>query len=353
MFVDEAEIYTKAGDGGHGCVSFRRERFLPRGGPDGGTGGGGGSVILTATAGIDTLLDFKGKHHWRAANGRPGMGKNMTGATADDLAMRLPPGTLVYDRDTAIMLKDLAQPGDSVCVARGGRGGRGNKSFATPTNQTPREAEPGDPGEERWLRLELKLIADVGVVGLPNAGKSTLLSRLSKARPRIAAYPFTTLEPQLGIVELSGYRRFVVADLPGLIEGAHRGEGLGDAFLRHIERTRVILHLIDATGSGSVADAAEAYRVIRGELANFRNGRVLADKPELVVLNKLDLVPDGVDLCGELEGLIGCSVVGISAVTGSNLATLGERLWKLVCADRETPPPAQDLGPPPHMVDLS
>ncbi|MHC4181171.1 MAG: GTPase ObgE [Planctomycetota bacterium] len=350
MFVDEAEIYTKAGDGGHGCVSFRRERFLPRGGPDGGNGGDGGSVILVGTAGVDTLLDFKGRHHWKAGNGRPGMGKNMTGASSEDLIVRLPPGTLVYDRDTRVLLKDLARPGSSVCVCRGGRGGRGNKSFATPTNQTPREADPGEPGEERWLRLELKLIADVGLVGLPNAGKSTLLSKTSKARPKIAAYPFTTLEPQLGIVELSGYRRFVMADLPGLIEGAHRGEGLGDTFLRHIERTRVILHLIDVCAA-DVCDPAHAYRIIRHELGGY--SQTLAEKPELVVLNKLDLLPDGTEPRAELETQLGAEVLTISAATGMNLSMLGERLWGFVAQSRSTdggPEPSSELPSP--MVDL-
>lgn len=351
MFIDEAEIYTRAGDGGDGCVSFRREKFLPRGGPDGGNGGDGGSVMLVAAAGVDTLLDFKGKHHWKAKNGQPGMGKNMTGASSDDLLLRLPPGTLVYDRDTGILLKDLAGPGDSVCVGRGGKGGRGNKSFASPTDQAPRRAEPGEPGEERWLRLELKLIADVGLVGLPNAGKSTLLSRVSEARPKIAAYPFTTLEPQLGIIELPGYRRFVMADLPGLIEGAHRGEGLGDTFLRHIERTRVILHLIDAAPQNVPPDSAQAYRIIRRELTSY--SPALAAKPELVVLTKLDLVPDGTGACADLEAEIGCPVLAISAVTGANLQALGERLWQYVAEGRPEPHPQWDRGRLPHVGDLS
>ncbi len=349
MFVDEAVIYTKAGDGGPGCVSFRRERFLPHGGPDGGEGGDGGSVILAATAGVDTLLDFKGKHHWKARNGRPGRGKNMAGARSADLVVRLPPGTLVYDRDNGILLKDLAQPVDTVCVARGGRGGRGNKSFATPTHQTPREAEPGEPGEERWLRLELKLIADVGLVGMPNAGKSTLLSRMSKARPKIAAYPFTTLEPQLGIVELPGYRRFVMADLPGLIAGAHQGAGLGDAFLRHIERTRVILHLIDVAPPEPGPPPREAYRIIRKELACY--SPALAEKPEVVVLNKLDLLREAGEYQAELEDEIGGPVVGISAVAGTNLAALGERLWKYVAEQRQEPEPVADAMPLPQAVD--
>ena len=305
--------------------------------------------MLQATPGVETLLDFKGRHHWKAKAGRPGMGKNMTGASSEDLVVRLPPGTLVYDQDTGVPLKDLARAGDSVCAARGGRGGRGNKSFATPTNQTPREAEPGEPGEERWLRLELKLIADVGLVGLPNAGKSTLLSRLSKARPKIAAYPFTTLEPQLGIAELPGYRRFVLADLPGLIEGAHRGEGLGDAFLRHIERTRVILHLIDAAPHDAGPSPVEAHRIIRDELASY--SQALASKPELIVLNKIDLLPDAADRRDELKAQIGREVLAVSAVTGANLPAVGERLWEFVAAERQEHMPEPSHRLPNSRVD--
>ncbi|MCP4593790.1 MAG: GTPase ObgE [bacterium] len=350
VFIDEAEIYVCGGNGGAGCVSFRRERFLPKGGPDGGIGGDGGSVILEAVDGVDTLLDFAGRHHWRADNGRPGMGKNMTGASSEDLRVLLPPGTLVYDRDTDLLLKDLAVVGDFVCVAQGGRGGRGNKSFASPTNQTPREAEPGEPGEERWLRLELKLIADIGLVGLPNAGKSTLLSRMSKARPKIAAYPFTTLEPQLGIVELPGHRRCVMADLPGLIEGAHRGEGLGDTFLRHIERTRVLLHLIDAAPVGTDTSPLEAYRTVRREIESYSSA--LAEKPEFVVLTKLDLVPDQ-DLCTTLAEELDCKVLGISAVTGAHLKELGQVLWGSIADIRQETMPEPARPAPDHQTDLT
>ncbi|MCP4245488.1 MAG: GTPase ObgE, partial [bacterium] len=290
MFVDEAEIYAKAGNGGQGCVSFRRERYLPKGGPDGGDGGHGGDVVLRAVAGIDTLLDFAGRHHWTADNGRPGQGKDKTGRSGGDLIVKVPPGTLVYDRDTGLLLKDLAAADVETVIAAGGKGGRGNVRFASSTNQTPREFEPGQPGEHRALRLELKLIADVGLVGLPNAGKSTLLSRLSKARPKIADYAFTTLQPQLGIVALSGHRRFVMADLPGLIEGAHEGTGLGDAFLRHIERTRVILHLVDVQPPPGEPAPADAYRMIRRELQAY--SQLLADKPEIVAANKIDLLDD-------------------------------------------------------------
>ena len=348
MFVDQAEIYVRAGKGGAGCVSFRRERFLPKGGPDGGDGGHGGSVILRAVAGIDTLLDFAGRHHWLAENGRPGQGKNMTGRRGGDLIVELPPGTLVYDRQTKVLLKDLAAPDREVVIAAAGRGGRGNKRFASSTNRTPREAEPGTPGEERWLRLELKLIADVGVVGLPNAGKSTLLSRLSRARPKIADYPFTTLAPQLGIVELPGYRRFVMADLPGVIEGAHQGTGLGDAFLRHIERTRVILHLIDIEPPAEGPAPAEAYRTIRRELAAY--SQRLADKLQIVAANKTDLIGDD-NLVGELAEAIGCEVLAVSALTGGGLKTLTERLWAAVELVRQEPPPDPCLPVSPHRRD--
>ncbi len=324
MFVDQAEIYVRAGNGGYGCASFRREKYLPRGGPDGGDGGDGGNVILRAVDGIDTLLDFAGRHHWTAENGRQGQGKNMTGRQGNDLLIELPPGTMVYDRDTGVLLKDLTPAGTETVIAAGGTGGRGNKRFATPTNQAPREAEPGQPGEERWLRLDLKLIADVGIVGLPNAGKSTLLSRLSAARPKIADYPFTTLQPQLGIVELPDYRRFVMADLPGLIEGAHTGAGLGDAFLRHIERTRVILHLIDIQPAEGGPSPEEAYRTIRQELRSY--SQTLADKPEIVAANKTDLTPDGQEV-GDLAQAIGCEVIPVSAVAGQGLPVLSQRLW--------------------------
>ena len=348
MFVDQAEIYVRAGNGGYGCVSFRREKYLPRGGPDGGDGGDGGNVILRATAGIDTLLDFAGRHHWIAKNGRQGQGKNMTGRRGRDLVIDLPPGTLVYDRETDVLLKDLTPAGAETVIAAGGRGGRGNKRFATSTNQAPRESEPGQPGEERWLRLELKLIADVGIVGLPNAGKSTLLSHLSRARPKVADYPFTTLQPQLGIVELPGYRRFVMADLPGLIEGAHEGAGLGDAFLRHIERTRVILHLVDIQPADGAPSPAEAYKSIRQELQAY--SATLAGKPEVVAANKMDLMADD-DAVRELSEAVGCKVLPVSAVTGRGLTELIERLWEAVQPHREETPQRITLPPSPHLRD--
>ncbi|AQQ72506.1 GTP-binding protein obg [Limihaloglobus sulfuriphilus] len=326
MFIDEAQIHVKAGDGGHGCMSFRREKYMAKGGPDGGNGGRGGSVYLLAAADVDTLLDFSGRPEWKAGNGLPGEGSNRFGADGEDLVIRVPVGTLVHDVDSELMIKDLNEDGMQVCICRGGKGGRGNKEFATSTHQTPRETTPGSPGQERNLRLELKLIADVGMVGLPNAGKSTLVSRCSAARPKIANYPFTTLEPSLGIVELSGYRRFVMADIPGLIEGAHQGAGLGHDFLKHIERTRTIVHLIDiAPMDGS--DPADNYRVIRNELEQYSS--VLGSKPEIIAANKLDLASG--DEFDKLKAELGRDdIVGISAVTGQGLEELNEKLWKMV-----------------------
>jgi GTP-binding protein len=326
MFVDEAQIYVKAGDGGNGCVSFRRERFVPKGGPDGGDGGRGGHVYFEAVASLDTLLDFAGKRHWRAGNGRPGQGSNKHGANGEDLIVRVPPGTLICDTDLDLLIKDLSQDGERVMICRAGKGGRGNKAFATATHQTPREFEPGKPGQERNLRLELKLIADVGLVGLPNAGKSTLVSRCSAARPKIASYPFTTLEPVLGIVELSGYRRFVMADIPGLIEGASDGAGLGHDFLRHIERTSVIVHILDAMPMDG-SDPVENYHAIRKELA--QHSEVLARKQEIVVANKIDLDPQGEKLA-ELKEQLGPDVEAISAATGQGIRELTEVLWQKV-----------------------
>jgi len=323
MFVDEAKIYVKAGDGGNGCLSFRREKFIPKGGPDGGNGGNGGNVYFEAAEDLDTLLDFAGKHHWIASNGRPGEGNNRHGADGEDLIVRVPLGTLVYDTDLDLLLRDMDEVGLKVCVCRGGRGGKGNKVFATSTNQTPRTTTPGKKGQERNIRLELKLIADVGLVGMPNAGKSTLISRCSAARPKIADYPFTTLEPVLGIVELSDYRRFVMADIPGLIEGAHKGAGLGFEFLRHIERTRIIVHLLDIMPANG-SDPVENYRTIRKELAQY--SKALADKPEVIVANKIDLDHDG-QIAAKLKGRFDKDVTPISAVTGEGVRELCEILW--------------------------
>jgi len=331
VFVDEAEIEVRAGKGGHGCVSFRRERFVPRGGPDGGHGGDGGSIYIQATSGLNTLLDVVSRRHWFAKNGRPGEGSNRRGRNGRGITIKVPVGTLVYDHEKGVLLKDLVEAGQQIVVARGGKGGRGNTAYTTPTNQAPRQADPGEPGEERLLRLELKLIADIGLVGLPNAGKSTLLSRLSRARPKIADYPFTTTEPQLGIIELSGLRRLVMADLPGLIEGAHTGVGLGDTFLRHIERTGVILHIVDVMPGNGHPSPAEAYRTIREELQQY--SAKLAAKPELVVANKMDLT-GSLAAVDQLRGELGMEVVGISAVVGEGLDRLLEQLWTLC---RQTP----------------
>jgi len=359
LFVDQVTIKVRAGRGGDGCVSFRREKYVPKGGPDGGDGGNGGSVYLEAHTGVDTLLDLAGKHHWRAEHGRPGSGKGKHGRNGQDMIIIVPAGTLVYDADSGRLLKDLVHDQQRVCVARGGRGGHGNAHFATATHQTPREAEPGRPAQERTLRLELKLIADVGLIGLPNAGKSTLLARLTRARPKIAPYPFTTTEPQLGIMELSGYRRLVLADIPGLIEGAHTGVGLGDEFLRHIERTRVLVHLVDlCPPPGSPAPEA-AYGIIRRELEKY--SVELARRPELVVASKLDLTGARKQLTvleeklAVLRAEFGSAaapspllVRGISGVTGEGLKELAEAMWLAVeearRLEREAEKPRIELG---------
>src|SRR5436305_9894639 len=290
MFVDRVVIFVKGGDGGAGCCSFRREKYVPRGGPDGGDGGDGGSVLVRAVAGTDSLADIVNRKHWRAAAGGNGGSDNRHGRRAADLVIPVPPGTLVIDRDRGHVLRDLKAPGDEVNVAHGGRGGRGNKAFATATNRAPREFQPGTPGEERWIVLELKVIADAGLIGLPNAGKSTLLSRLSHATPEVADYPFTTRHPNLGQVMIGGERAFILADLPGLIEGAHEGVGLGHEFLRHVERTRVLIHLVEpfpADGS----DPLENYRTIRRELELYRP--LLAEKPEVLAVSKAELTGSG------------------------------------------------------------
>ncbi len=325
VFVDEMELSVTAGDGGDGCVSFRREKFVPRGGPDGGDGGDGGSVFVVADESYNTLQHLTGHRQWHAKHGRRGAGKKCHGRSGENVHIRVPPGTIIYDADHGTMLKDLSEPGESVCVAEGGHGGRGNVHFRSSTNQAPQEAEPGLPGRKRRLRLELKLMADAGLVGKPNAGKSTLLSRISAARPKVADYPFTTRYPVLGIVELARFRRFVMADIPGLIEGAHSGSGLGDEFLRHIERTRVLVHVIDAASPG--ADPVEDYREIRRELAEY--SPALAQKPEIVVANKMDLT-GAEDAADRIRRQLGLEVFGISAVTGQGLEPLTERIWQVL-----------------------
>lgn len=282
-FVDEAVIHVKGGDGGNGCLSFRREKYVPRGGPDGGDGGDGGDVVFVGDAGKSTLLDFQYQRHIRAGRGEHGKGKDQTGARGEDKVVPVPLGTVIYDADTEEFLGEIINESDRIVVAKGGRGGRGNARFATATNQAPRKFEKGFPGEERNIKLVLKLIADVGLVGLPNAGKSTLISVVSSARPKVADYPFTTLSPVLGVVKAGEYRTFVMADMPGLIEGAHLGKGLGDTFLKHIERTRLLLHLVDITNPHPI----KAYNQIRHELVSYGMG--IEKKPELVVLTKNDL----------------------------------------------------------------
>ncbi len=322
MFIDRVTIFVKGGDGGNGCVSFRREKYVPKGGPDGGDGGRGGSVIVRALAGADNLAGIMHRKHWRADNGQPGTGANCTGLSSEDLIINVPPGTMVVDRDRGHTLKDLIGPGDQVTVGRGGKGGRGNKYFATATNQAPTEAEEGEEGEERWLVLELKVIADVGLIGMPNAGKSTLLSRLSRARPEIADYPFTTKYPNLGMVAMDDERGFVLADIPGLIEGAHAGIGLGHEFLRHVERTRVLVHLVEPLPMDG-SDPIENYRTIRNELDLYSPH--LTDKPELVVVTKSELTDSG-EVRERLEKEIHEPVLAISAVTGKGLAELVGRI---------------------------
>jgi GTP-binding protein len=322
MFVDRVEIFVKGGDGGRGCLSFRREKYVPKGGPDGGDGGHGGSVILRAQAGADNLAPLVNRRHWKAERGGRGAPANCTGRDGADLVIPVPPGTIVYDRDRGHVLRDLKQPGDEVVVGKGGRGGRGNKSFASSTNRTPREVQPGIPGEERWLVLELKVIADAGLVGLPNAGKSTLLSRLSQATPEIADYPFTTKHPNLGIVHVGNDRTIVLADLPGLIEGAHSGVGLGHEFLRHVDRTRVLVHLVEPLPTDG-SDPAANYRTVRRELEMY--SKALAEKPEIVAVSKSELTGSD-EVRARLESELGRPVLGISAVTGQGLAQLVSRI---------------------------
>ena len=325
MFVDRVEIFVKAGDGGRGMCSFRREKYVPKGGPDGGDGGDGGSIIIRAVANADNLSPLAHQKHYKAKSGEPGGSSQCSGRNAKDLILDVPPGTIVRDRDRGHVLKDLTEVGQQVTVAHGGRGGRGNKYFATSTNRAPREFEPGGDGEERWLALELKVIADVGLVGLPNAGKSTLLSRLSRARPEIADYPFTTKYPNLGMVSGGGDRTFVMADLPGLIEGAHSGVGLGHEFLRHVDRTRVIIHLVEPFPTDG-SDPLQNYRTIRNELELY--SPALAKKPEYVAMSKSDLT-DSSEVHKRLAAEIGVEVDSISAVTGEGLSRL---MFRVVAA---------------------
>jgi GTPase len=342
VFVDRVEIFVKAGDGGRGMASFRREKYVPKGGPDGGDGGDGGSVIIRAVANADNLAPLAHQRHWKAESGGAGGSSLCHGRKAKDLVIGVPPGTIVRDRDRGHVLKDLTEIGQQVTVAKNGRGGRGNKYFATATNRAPREYEPGGDGEERWISLELKVIADVGLVGLPNAGKSTLLSRLSRARPEIAGYPFTTKYPNLGIVSVGGDRTFVVADLPGLIEGAHSGVGLGHEFLRHVERTRILIHLVEPFPTDE-SDPVENYRTIRRELELYNPA--LAKKPEFVAVSKSELTGSE-EVRNRLAAELGTHVDAISAVTGQGLAQLmGRVATRLDELPREAPPPVEFAAP--------
>ena len=342
MFVDEVDIQVAAGDGGNGCLSFRREKYVPRGGPNGGDGGHGGSVYFVASPHHNTLVNYRFHPEFKAQRGWPGEGSNRTGAGGADLTLDVPPGTVIYEHGPEGLhkLADLVEVGQRACVARGGRGGRGNARFATATNQAPRRTEPGEPGECRRLRLRLKLLADVGLVGFPNAGKSTLIARISAARPKIADYPFTTLTPNLGVVSLDQERSFVVADVPGLIEGAHAGHGLGHQFLGHLERTQVLTHLVDVS-STTGRDPVSDFEVIQRELSLFAGDSDspaghMASKPMIVAANKIDAIDDP-DRLARLRAHVasrGVEFHAISAVTGEGVPALLEAMWRHVGPSR-------------------
>ena len=323
MFIDQATIYVKAGKGGNGVVSFRREKFIPKGGPDGGNGGDGGSVIIRADRQLTTLLDFRYKRNYHAPDGQPGMSSRKSGKSGDDIVIRVPAGTLIQDAETSDMYADLVEDNDEFIIAKGGRGGKGNAMFATSTNQAPRKATKGDEGEAKTIQLELKLLADVGLVGFPNAGKSTLISRISAAKPKIADYPFTTLVPNLGIVRYAEYQSFVVADMPGLIQGAHEGKGLGIQFLKHIERTRVLVFMIESSSD----DPKEQYETLVNELMTFKESMV--KKPQIVAITKMDLADESQRKeLRKVKFKRGVPVVHISSATGEGLKELLDELWK-------------------------
>ena len=349
MFVDEVDIHVTAGNGGRGCLSFRREKFVPRGGPDGGDGGSGGSVYIVATAAKNTLVDFRFHPEFKARGGEGGQGKNRTGSTAADLEIEVPIGTLVFAKDPEAdewhQVADLTELGQKVLVAKGGHGGWGNSRYVSPTNRAPRRTQPGLPGEERTLRLHLKLLADVGLLGFPNAGKSTLISRISAARPKIADYPFTTLVPNLGVVTMSGDRSFVVADVPGLIAGAHAGHGLGDRFLKHIERTKVLVHLVDVSGS-SGRDPVEDFDTIMEELRLF--SPAVAAKPQLVAANKIDALddPSRLERLEQHVRALELPFHRISGATGDGIPALLEAAWRQIAAVRAAA--AEELAATPE-----
>ena len=333
MFIDEARILVKAGDGGNGCLAFRREKYVPRGGPSGGDGGHGGDVVLVADPHENTLLKYRYNPEHKAERGRHGEGSNKTGADGHSIDLDVPLGTVVYDEATGERLFDFTEPGQRFTVARGGKGGKGNARFASSTHQAPTEHEPGRPGDEKRLRLELKLLADVGLVGFPNAGKSTLISRISAARPKIADYPFTTLEPNLGVVQLENFRSFVVADIPGLIEGAHLGHGLGIQFLRHIERTRLLAHLVDVSES-SGRDPVEDFETVMRELASFSED--LVRKPMIVLATKMDAAqdPERVESLRHLAAERGLPYFEISSVTGQGIDALKHAMAERVVTQK-------------------
>ncbi len=323
--MDQAKIFVASGAGGNGCVGFRRERNEPRGGPDGGNGGRGGSVVVLGTADLNTLIDFRYKQHFKAARGRHGQGSQRTGANADELVIKVPLGTQLFEEDHETLIADVTRPGQRIVLAAGGGGGYGNIHFKSSTNRAPRRADPGEDGEERWVWLRLKLLADAGIIGLPNAGKSTFLAAVSQAKPKIADYPFTTLTPQLGVVLVDGHD-FVLADIPGLIEGAHEGSGLGDRFLGHVERCAVLLHLVD----GTEEDPAQAYRTIRGELAAYGEG--LAEKPKITFLSKCDALDaeQRATRLNALEAAVGHPVAAISSASGEGVQDALRGLWRAV-----------------------
>ena len=325
-FLDQAKIYCRSGDGGDGVVAFRRERFIEHGGPDGGNGGRGGDIVFEAVQNLNTLIDFRYTQHFRGKKGGNGAGSDRTGAGAPTVHIKVPVGTQIFDDDQETMLADLDVPGKRITLLRGGDGGFGNATFKSSTNRAPRRADKGWPGEERWIWLRLKLIADAGLVGLPNAGKSTFLSVVSAARPKIADYPFTTLHPQLGVVRMDMTREFIIADIPGLIEGAHEGVGLGDRFLGHVERCAVLLHLID----GAAGHVVQQWRTVRGELEQYGGG--LAEKPEIIALNKSDaMTPRQIsDRRRQLTEASGAPVHVISAIAGQGMPELLDALWKAI-----------------------
>ena len=348
-FLDEAKVYIASGAGGNGCVAFRREKFIEFGGPSGGNGGKGGDVIVEAVDGLNTLIDYRYQQHFKAQRGHHGMGKNRSGGAGQSIVLKLPVGTQILDEDKATVIADLTRPGQHIVLLRGGDGGRGNAHFKSATHQAPRHAEPGWPGQERWVWLRLKLIADAGLVGLPNAGKSTMLAAVSRARPKIADYPFTTLHPQLGVVHVDA-AEFVLADIPGLIEGAHEGAGLGDRFLGHVERCRVLIHLVDGTAD----DVAAAWHTVRGELSAY--SPALADKPEILVLNKCDALDKAAiatrrKALAKAAGIAAGKVATVSGVAGTGVRDLLRRAAAAIedarAADAEVAAAAEPAPPAP------